>query len=188
MGKMQSIDDAIIRRVLQGRTEEFRFLVRRHSADVVSFVGRMIPRAEDVEEVVQDTFVAAYRSLASYEAGRASFSTWLSRIAYYTALHWFRDRREATIYLEDNEALLARISDEEADRLWEEAPENEAERLDMALMQLKAGERMLVHLFYYEGKSLAEIGYILGVEPGTLATRLCRIRKKLYIIIKGTKK
>ena len=183
-----SIDEKNIRGVLEGRTEEFRFLIRRHSADVVAFVGRMILRKEDVEEVVQDTFVAAYRSLASYDAGKASFSTWLTRIAYYTAVHWFRDKREATVYLEDNEALLARISDEEVDRLWEEAPESEAERLDDALMRLKAEERMLVHLFYYEGKSLAEIGYILGAEPGTLATRLCRIRKKLCIIIKGTKK
>lgn len=185
---MLPIDETIIQRVLEGRTEEFRFLIRRHRAEVVAFVGRMIPRAEDVEEVVQDAFVAAYRSLASYDARRASFSTWLSRIAYYTVVHWFRDRRETTVYLEDNEALLARISDEEADRLWEEAPESEAERLDTALMQLKAEERMLVHLFYYEGKSLAEIGYILGVEPGTLATRLCRIRKKLYIIIKENRK
>ena len=69
-----------------------------------------------------------------------------------------------------------------------EAPETEASRLDEALMQLKSEERMLVHLFYYEGKSLAEIGYILGAEPGTLATRLCRIRKKLYIIINENRK
>ena len=188
MAKVQSIDEANIQQVLRGRTDEFRFLIRRHKADVVAFVGRMIARPEDVEEVVQDTFVAAYRSLASYDAGKASFSTWLTRIAYYTAVHWFRDKRDATVYLEDNEALLARISDEESDRLWEEAPESEAERLDEALMRLKAEERMLIHLFYYEGKPLAEIGYILGAEPGTLATRLCRIRKKLYIIIKGMKK
>ena len=187
MAKVQSIDEANIQQVLRGRTDEFRFLIRRHKADLVAFVGRMIARPEDVEEVVQDTFVAVYRSLASYDKEKASFSTWVSRIAYYTAVHWLRDRREM-VYLEDNEALLARVSNEEADRLWEEAPESEAERLDLALLQLKAEERMLVHLFYYEGKSLAEIGYILGAEPGTLATRLCRIRKKLYIIIKGTKK
>ncbi|MBQ8050295.1 MAG: sigma-70 family RNA polymerase sigma factor [Bacteroidaceae bacterium] len=185
---MLPIDETIIQRVLEGRTEEFRFLIRRHRAEVVAFVGRMIPQAEDVEEVVQDAFVAVYRSLASYDARKAAFSTWLSRIAYYTAVHWLRDRREATVYLEDNEALLAKISNEEADRLWEEAPESETERLDAALMQLKAEERMVVHLFYYEGKSLAEIGYILGAEPGTLATRLCRIRKKLYIIIKENRR
>ena len=187
MAKVQSIDEANILQVLRGRTDEFRFLIRRHKADVVAFVGRMIARPEDVEEVVQDTFVAVYRSLSSYDKEKASFSTWVSRIAYYTAAHWLRDRREM-VYLEDNEALLARVSNEEADRLWEEAPESEAERLDAALLQLKADERMLVHLFYYEGKPLVEIGYILGAEPGTLATRLCRIRKKLYIIIKGTKK
>ena len=188
MGKIRTIDETLIRQVMAGRTEDFRLLIRRYQAYVLVLVGRMIPRAEDVEEVVQDTFVAAYRSLASYDAAKAAFPTWLSRIAYYTALHHLRDRREPMVYLEDNEALLASVSDEEADRLWEEAPENEAEQLDEALMRLKAEERLLVHLFYYEGKSLAEIGYVLGAEPGTLATRLCRIRKKLYIIIKESRK
>lgn len=181
---MQTTDEMDIQRVLAGRTEDFRLLIRRYQGYVQTLVGRMIPRTEDVEELVQDTFVAAYRSLASYEANKASFPTWLSRIAYYTTLHHLRDRHDTMVYLEENEALLASVSDEEANRLWEEAPETETNLLDEALMQLKTEERLLVHLFYYEGKPLAEISYILGAEPGTLATRLCRIRKKLYIIIK----
>jgi len=185
---MQTIDEMDIQRVLAGRTDDFRLLIRRYQGYVQTLVGRMIPRVEDVEDVVQDTFVAVYRNLASYDANKASFPTWLSRIAYYTTIHHLRDRREAMAYLEDNETLLASVSDEEADRLWEEAPETEANLLDEALMHLKAEERLLVHLFYYEGKSLAEISYILGAEPGTLATRLCRIRKKLYIIIKEKRK
>jgi len=184
MGKMQTTDEMYIQRVLAGRTEDFRLLIRRYQACIQALVGRMIPRVEDVEDVVQDTFVAVYRNLASYDATKASFPTWLSRIAYYTAIHHLRGRREPMAYLDDNESLLASVSNDEADHFWEESQEVEADRLDEALMQLKSEERLLVHLFYYEEKSLAEIGYILGVEPGTLATRLCRIRKKLYIIIK----
>lgn len=161
-----------------------RTLIRLYEADIVAFVGRMLPRAEDVEEAVQDTFVAAYQSLASYDRSKASVATWLRRIAFHTTTHQLRRRRTNVVYLEDNETLLAGISDAEADRLWEEAPESEAARIDEALMRLKEEDRMLVHLFYYEGKSLAEIGYILDCKVGALATRLCRIRKKLYIILK----
>lgn len=185
---MQTIDEMDIQRVLAGRTDDFRLLIRRYQGYVQTLVGRMIPRVEDVEDVVQDTFVAVYRGLASYDASKAHFQTWLCRIAYYTAIHHLRDRREAMAYLEDNETLLASVSNDEADRFWEEASETEANQLDEALMQLKSEERMLLHLFYYESKSLAEIGYILSAEPGTLATRLCRIRKKLYIIIKENRK
>ena len=175
---------ALIERILEGQTGDYRHIVRRYRAVVAGFVGRMIGGGADVEDVVQDVFVAAYQSLPTYRAERAAFQTWLSRVAYYTVVHHLRRKAVPTTSLEEDETLLDSVSDEAADRLWQTAGEAEADGIDRALSMLRAEDRMLVQLFYYDEKPLTEIAYILDCKAGTLATRLCRIRKKLYVILK----
>ena len=72
---------------------QIRQLVKQHAADVLWFVARLLPRREDAEDVAQDVFVAAYQSLARYDAEKASVKTWLFRIAYNTVLKRRRDTR-----------------------------------------------------------------------------------------------
>ncbi len=180
-----TLDDArLIQRILKGQTGAFRYIVRRHRAAMVRFVGRMLPDGADVEDVVQDVFVEAYQSLANYCAERAAFPTWLSRVAYYTVLHHLRRKSVPMTSLDGDESLLDTVSDEAADSLWQTAGEAEVDALDQVLSMLRPEDRMLVQLFYYDGKPLTEIAYVLDSKAGTLATRLCRIRKKLYVILK----
>ena len=183
--KIEQEDIRLIARILAGHTDDYRHLMRRHRAAMVSFVGRMLAHPADVEDVVQDVFVAAYQSLHTYDAGKAAFRTWLSKVAYYTVVHHLRQSSLPMSSLDEDDTLLESVSDEAADGLWQSAGEEDVDRIGLALDMLQPADRMLVDMFYYEGQSLTEIAYILDCKAGTLATRLCRIRKKLYVILKN---
>lgn len=74
------------------------------------------------------------------------------------------------------------ISDADVDQLLDD--DTRISQLREAQKQLTPDEQTLINLFYYDGKPLRDIAYILGIEPGNVATRLHRIRKKLYLIIR----
>ena len=71
----------LISRILDGQTALFRQLAGRYTGLVLRMVARLIPSPEEAEEVTQDTMLEAYQSLARFDARKASFYTWLMRIA-----------------------------------------------------------------------------------------------------------
>src|ERR671918_462586 len=89
---MEDADTLAIERAKAGDSEGFRTLVDRHSRSVFRLAYRMTGNEADAEDVVQETFLRAYRQLASYEE-RSSFSTWLYRIAANYALDMIRSKR-----------------------------------------------------------------------------------------------
>ena len=177
---MANEDKIIIERIRGGETEAFTMLVRRHGPALMTFVGRVVGSQEDAEDVVQNTFIAAYEHLKDYDPKRASLSTWLQRIAYHEALyHLRRRRRHVTIPLE--------VSDDVPDELPETTT---AEQLDEALQHLSLEEQVLLHLHYYDQRPLKEIAYITGRgdasltrEVSRLSSQLHRIRQRLRIIL-----
>lgn len=170
-------EQRLIGRVLDGHTEDYGLLMERHGAEVFRLVARLVPLQQDAEELVQDAFVRAYNRLATY-CGDASFSTWLCRIAYNLTVSWLRKRKVKYTSIDDR----MEISDADVDQLLDD--DTRISQLREAQKQLTPDELTLINLFYYDGKSLRDIAYILGIEPGNVATRLHRIRKKLYLIIR----
>jgi DNA-directed RNA polymerase specialized sigma24 family protein len=86
-------DDEIIRGVLAGDLAAFGLLVRRYQASVLRFAHNMIRDRHEAEDLGQEVFVAAYRSLHTYDARRCQFSTWLLVIARNKCLNMLRKRR-----------------------------------------------------------------------------------------------
>ena len=170
-------EQRLIGRVLDGHTEDYGLLMERYGAEVFRLVARLVPSQQDAEELVQDAFVRAYNRLATY-CGDASFSTWLCRIAYNLTVSWLRKRKVKYTSIDDR----MDISDADVDQLLDD--DTRISQLREAQKQLTPDEQTLINLFYYDGKSLRDIAYILGIEPGNVATRLHRIRKKLYLIIR----
>ena len=181
---MTSIDEQQrIRRILDGEREEYGWFVRQYSQQVLDFTSRLVTDTKDAEELAQDAFVKAFRSLATF-AGQASFCTWVCRIAYHEALNHLRRRRLYTVELDDRTVVSEFCSLTSTDNL----PTDHEERIllmEEAIGLLPPNERMLIHLFYYENRPLREIAYLMDVEPTALATRLHRIRKKLLTMIKA---
>ncbi|MBR4621383.1 MAG: sigma-70 family RNA polymerase sigma factor [Salinivirgaceae bacterium] len=158
---------------------EYAYFVKRYSQQVLDFTVRMVSNRADAEELAQNTFVKAFNRFETFE-GRASFLTWVSRIAYNESINHLKRRKLRWIDVDDAQIADSRIDDDELSTGREER----ISLMEDALDCLPPDERMLVQLYYYEDKPLQEIAYVMDVEPNTLAVRLHRIRKKLLIMIK----
>ena len=166
-----------IRRILDGRSDEYAYFVRTYSQQVLDFVGRMVSDAGDAEELAQDCFVRAFRSLSQFD-GRSSWLTWVLRIAYHAALSHLKRQRHQWLNIDDLPIADTADDDLNTDR------EERIRLLETAIDRLSPDEQLLLHLYYYEDRPLKDIAYITDAEPGVLATRLHRIRKKLLLMMK----
>lgn len=176
-------DESIIGNILGGRKEGFGILVNRYGNDVLHTVGRVISSHEDAEETVQDVFVAVYQNLASFDRTKASFKTWLMRIAYYTALKRLRSKYGIAIAEVEQESL-DHIPDADADMMLNDSSPHRLSLLNKAMMQLSADDRLLLSLYYHDNRPIKEIAYITDRTEGYLRSRLQWLRKKLCQTIK----
>lgn len=170
-------ESKLIARILDGHTDDYGYFIERYGDSVASLVARLVPCHEDAEELVQDAFISGFNHIGSF-LGHASFHTWISRIAYRCAISHLRRKR--ITYVEIDERTP--VTDAEIDDVM--ADSRRAELLESAIYRLRPDEKTLLTLYYYDNMPMKDIAYITGIEPGTVATKLHRIRKKLYLIIK----
>ena len=166
----------LVEAVRQGRREGQTEMVSRYAERVFAMIARQVPDMMDAQELTQDTFLRSFSHIDSYDPHKASLSTWLCRIAYHLTLDHLRRRRPVIVAMEDN----TDISDEELEAELSTGREERIEQLMEVIDELPDDERMLLTLYYFEDRPLAEITYITGIEPAALANRLYRTRKKLY--------
>ena len=143
-------------------------------------IVRQVSDVMDAEELAQDTFMKAFSHIDSYDPNKASLSTWLCRIAYRLTLDFLKRRRPIIVPIEDSEVWQTDISDEQLESELSSGREERIQQLQEIIDELPDDERMLLTLYYFEDRPLAEITYITGIEPAALANRLYRTRKKLY--------
>lgn len=167
-----SEDLQAIRRVLAGNPEAFRVLVERYERTIFVMLRSLLPQMSECEDVAQETFLAAYVRLDSYDPDRASFATWLLTIARNKALNALRKKRP--VLLEElPEKVDPRTPDDELD-------EKELFRhLDAGLAALPVEQRTVFVLADIEGLAYGDIVEIQGVSLGTVKSRLARARQKL---------
>ncbi|HEX4823678.1 MAG TPA: sigma-70 family RNA polymerase sigma factor [Candidatus Polarisedimenticolaceae bacterium] len=183
-----STDDepATIRRAQAGDRRAFDRLVSTHLPQVWATVYRMLRHREDTEDVVQEVFVTAHRSIASFR-GDAKLSTWLHRIAVTRALNHL-DRAEERLRRAsdpvDDEPAAAAFRIERGPLHALEA--KELMRLLAACFEkLPAAFRAVLALRDAEEKSYEEIAAVLDIELGTVRSRLARARGSLKDCIEG---
>lgn len=177
----QQEEQELIRRIVNGETDLYAILARRYGRVVYTLVSRIVGCPEDAEELAQDVFIKAFRSLGRFD-GRSSFPTWLYRIACNTAVSETRRRKREWACID--EKRLANLPDSDAVRI--EEWDGRQERLDAlahAIELLEPEERALVTLFYYEEYPVSECAQITGITESNVKVRLHRIRKKLYILV-----
>ena len=177
---MEKDESYIITRILAGKTEEYAYFLDTYGQPVCSLVVRMVNSEEDAEELTQDTFMKAFEHLSSFN-GKSSFSTWIYRIAYNTALSFLRKKNVEQTVIDDNQ--WNRISDTQIDDALNNESEEQIEKLQQALTKLTAEERALVTLFYEEEHSIQELAQILNLNEGNIKVKLHRLRKKLYVLM-----
>lgn len=174
-------DRRLIAESLNGRPAAFGDLVRRYQDRLFNSVVRVVDNPDDAQDVVQDAFINAYQSLASFK-GDAEFFTWLYRIAFNTAVS-LRRRRRATISLETGRDGKAVIDPQ--DPSLESRPGAALERseeeatLQAALNRLSGEHRIVLVLKDIEGMKYEQIAEVIGVPIGTIRSRIHRARLEL---------
>jgi RNA polymerase sigma-70 factor, ECF subfamily len=180
-------DAQLVARALTGSQDAFRELVLRFERPVYGLIARMVQDPAMAEDLTQEAFVKAYRSLRTYDSSR-KLSSWLFKIAHNTTIDHLRRHVPDTVPLEapqDEEGrggLAAVLSDASV-----EDPAAAAERRDMArsleraISRLRSEYREAVVLFYLEGATYQEICDVTGLPLGTVKTNLHRARKELAV-------
>lgn len=178
------LENMYLRRILEGETHLFSFVVERYSRPVFALIVRIAPSKEDAEELTQDVLLKVFRKLHTFK-GECSFSTWIFRIAYNSAISSTRKKR--TVFPPIDESLLERVADSSVNDLLEkEDDEKLLQRLEIAVSQLNIEERTLISLFYYQEMPISEIAGVLELTIENVKVKLHRTRKKLYILINRT--
>jgi RNA polymerase sigma-70 factor (ECF subfamily) len=179
-------DRIYIDQVIAGKSEAFSYLVDRHKHNVYNLVFRICGNHEEAEELAQDSFLKAYRSLHNFKM-KSSFGTWLYRIAYNTAISQVRIKKKNLLSLEDFPA-------DASDFIGSNSTEEEAEReyrsslINFAFQKINVEERGLITLYYYEEMSIDEISDVSGLSKSNVKVKLLRIRQKMLEIIKKVEK
>lgn len=163
-------DESTVRCVLDGDAHAFRDLVLRHQASVCATIRALRPHSTDWEDLAQDAFVSAYRHLATFDARKGTFRTWLLAIAR----NHCRTASARPSYL-SAAVVHEAIDDRTPDRL---AMESECfERLDAGLAGLPEEQRLTFVLVELQGFSHQEAAEASGVAVGTVKSRLSRARE-----------
>src|SRR5688572_14404030 len=171
---------AVLARARQGDSDAFRALVERHSRAAFRLAFRMTGNEQDAEDVVQESFLRAYRHLGRFEA-RADFGTWLYRIVANCSVELIRTRRsrQARARMEplDEMAVVPASDDPGPDRLAESA--DIRRRVGAALDGLSPLERAAFTLRHYEGRTIDEISRTLRLGTSAAKHAVFRAVRKL---------
>ncbi len=170
--------ELIIAKVKEGDMAAFNVLIEEHKAMAFTLALKLMKNREDAEEVAQDAFLKAYRSIHQFE-GNSKFSTWLYTIVYNTALTRLRKKKLQTTDLDfHQEENLASYS--ESDKEWHRLQKFERSGyIKEALALLSTEDQVVITLFYLNENSLQEICEITNWELSNVKVRLHRARKRL---------
>lgn len=176
----QASDEAIVTATLADK-EAFGYLIERYEQKLTRYLLRLgVRTVEDQQDVLQETFIKAYRNLNGFDTS-LSFSSWIYRIAHNEAVSWYRKRnvRPEGHMIADSEELIGFMAEAEvgADVLFDQSIN--AEVLAAALAQIEDKYRQPLVLRYFEHKNYDEISDILMIPIGSVGTLIHRGKKQL---------
>lgn len=174
----QLTDMEIVRGVLKGNTQLYAGLISRYQNLVFSIILKYTESREDAEELSQDVFVKAYRSLADFR-GDAKFSTWLYTIANTTCITFVRKKKLEVHSLDNERVFEVADSQDSGFRANQVEQKSRSRMVADAIALLSPDDAKIITLFYKGEQSLEEIGKIMGLDPNTVKVKLHRARGRL---------
>lgn len=165
-------DTDVIHRILGGDIDLFKLLVDRYQGPVIRFIQNMIHNNHTSEDIAQDVFFTAYKTLSSFDSHRSNFSTWLFVIARNKTLNFLKKRRPVFTN------QLPEVPDSQNPSGSLMAKEF-FYRLENILRTLPVKQKTAFVLAEFEKLPYAQIAEIGGVRIGTVKSRISRAKKKL---------
>lgn len=176
----QQSDIELVGRVAKGDRAAVRLLFMRHHARIYRFVARQTGQESMADDIANEVFLELWRQAPAFE-GRSEVSTWLLGIARFKALSALRKRKEE--WIDDDDA--AAVPDDADTPEVTVMKEDKAAALKKMVGALPEEHRTVIDLAYYHGKSVTEIGDVLGIPVATVKTRMFYARKKLGEALKA---
>lgn len=172
------IENIVIDKIKGGDFSACNFIVDKYKAFVFNICIRIVKNKEDAEEVAQDSFVKAFKSIDGFKH-ESKFSTWLYRITFNNAISKTRGKKVFNSEINESvseSANLSHVSNglENLNRIDRKIV------LKKAMEKLSEEENLLVSLYYFEENSIAEVSDITGLEVNYIKVKVHRARKKLY--------
>jgi RNA polymerase sigma-70 factor (ECF subfamily) len=179
---MEPSDSVAVAQARAGDSGAFRVLVERHSRGLFRLAYRMTGHEQDAEDVVQETFLRAYRQLSKFD-DRASFGTWLYRIAANCSLDLLRARKRRS----ERQEAAEEDAPDGIQSLPDGAPTPDrlalsgevGRKVSGVLNELSEMERTAFVLRHYEGMCIEDISRTLGVQPNAAKHSVFRAVQKL---------
>lgn len=178
MGFEEEIE--LVRKTKKGDTRAFDCLVQSYQRRLYVAIYRMVHNATDTEDLVQDTFIHAYRGINGFNE-KYHFSTWIYRIAMNLSINHLKKHKVKLAPLDEVPARLA--VDTKSNPVEKASEAILKEKVKKALEQLPAEQKTVFMLRTYEEFSYEEIARVLKISKGTVMSRLSRAREKLREIL-----
>ena len=169
-------DEELIQLVKDGDCEAFSPLIERYKLPLYRVMYHMVVNRDDAEDLVEEAFIKAYRSIKRFEIGRP-FYVWLRRIAVNNAINFLKKERQSRT--EPLEYVARKFTNGRNDPVAMTEQKLLQERINKAMVQLPKEFRIILSLKVEEDMSYAEISEALKIPKGTVMSRLARARQKL---------
>ena len=169
-------ENTLIHRAQAGDEGAFAALMRAYHTYVYAIIIGIVKNSHDAEEVVQDTFLSAYRGLTQLEDS-AKFKSWLAEIARNRARNWLRKQRGETVSIDEvSEEILQTTQDSPDERLIQQ---EQRELIRRIMETLPQKDREIARAFYLEGASYNELTSTHGLSDKAISFRLSRAKRQL---------
>ena len=179
---MKREDDVkLIRKILSGDDAAFGTLVEKYQKSIHALAWRKIDDFHHAEEIMQDTFLKAYKKLSTLKNPNR-FAGWLHIIANRLCIDWMRAQKSVMQSIEDTpveEIEKSSYTHHVSEQWVTEQTESCHALVKKLLEKLPENERRVVTLYYLDEMSTKEIGEFMGVSVNTITSRLQRARKRL---------
>lgn len=136
---------------------------------------RMLSNKEDAEDIVQESFVSAFKNLASFNY-ESTFGAWLKRIVINKSINYLKKKEVAVVPMDAHEFHLKEDTPEETQAV-------DIKKVKVGIEKLPTGYKQIINLYLIEGYDHIEIGEVLGITTSTSKSQYHRAKKKLVEII-----
>lgn len=181
-------DEALVARAQHGDTKAFDVLIDRYKERLYSTIYHMTSNHEDANDLVQESFIRAYRHLHNFR-GHSSFYTWIYRIAVNRAINFLKRRRHRGHFSLDDVDNNIQTDPDFVELMSHTTPHRSAgllelqERLNVALQELSEPHRAVVTMHDIQGMTHADIARIMKCSEGTVRSRLFYARQQLQSLL-----
>jgi RNA polymerase sigma factor (sigma-70 family) len=175
------MDNLYLQKILAGDISKFSYFIDKYKDMAFSIAFRIVSNREDAEEIVQDSFLKAFKALNKFRHD-SKFSTWFYRIVVNNSLSKIkRDRKESC------DIDLDKVSDviiEHVEVVYKSLTHADQQKfINIALNELSVEDRLLLTLYYLNENSIEEITEITDISQENLKMKIHRARKKMYIVL-----